>query len=101
MAIKEFHEWIKTKKNFKENNGGNPQPQYDNSILASKFPLFKTALDKITTLSPEDVTAIIGELIPAIQQKGHKSASTTQNIVKQALNPGRNEPTVGGAPEVK
>ena len=41
MAIKEFHEWIKTKKNFKENNGGNPQPQFDSSILAARFPKFK------------------------------------------------------------
>lgn len=96
MAIKEFHEWIKTKKNFKENNGENPQ--FKSSILASKFPKFKAELDRITTLNPEDVEAIIGELIPAIQQKGHKSASATQNIVKQALNPGRNEPAVGGAP---
>jgi hypothetical protein len=101
MAIKEFHEWIKTKKNFKENNGENSQPKFKSSILAARFPKFKIELDKISNLSPEDVTAIINELIPAIQQAGHKSASATQNIVKQALNPGRNEPTVGGAPEVK
>lgn len=100
MAIKEFHEWIKTNKNFKENNGENPQ--FKSSVLAMKFPKFKEALDSISTLNPEDVEAIIRELIPAIQQKAHKSSSAILNMSKQALNPaGRNEPTVGGAPEVK
>ena len=95
MSLKNFNEWVKSRKNVTENVVETPEMK--NARLGDKFEKFQQVLNNITTLSHEDAEAIISQIVPAIRQKAHMSASAALAVGKQAMS-GRNEPTVGGAP---
>ena len=96
MSLKNFNEWVNSRKNVTENAMAET-PEMKNARLGTKLEMFKKVLDSMTTLSKEDAEEIIGLLVPLIRQKAHMSASAALTIGKKAMA-GQNEPTVGGAP---
>ena len=101
MSLKNFNEWVKTKKNFMEN--------IDTEDISQKQAI-ETSFNKIsiamssTKLSPKQALDLVHRFIGLISQRSNVQVSAIVKAVKDTANQDqtptnvRNEPTVGGAP---
>lgn len=101
MSLKNFNEWVKTKKNFMENiDTGDVQQKQPIENLYNKISIAMSNMQ----LNPKQALDLVHRFIGLISQHSNVQASAIIRAVKETTNQDqtptnvRNEPTVGGAP---